>query len=605
MRVVADIRLSLAKIKSIFVSYSKKAKPIDYVVVIGLLFFCSIVVIGLFPRVSPDGDDYYFINVLMAVPIIIALYLIFVSFKRRAQKDFAPKDTSIRTKIALVFMSIAILPSLPVIIATNSLVNRGIGNLISSNTREALDHGINLASEKTIILAEEVSSKSQSLKLMVDTGVINPESEASRNFISNDAAKNGFVFLMYDVKRKGQWGNLIERMPFDSGDVKFSEEVGKFLRVNDFSSGIELSRISVDNNELIVSSYYRHPFLFVYYRHIPENVKNEIDYLRRARMLHNDKEALLPAIKSGIGIFLLVISLAIVGVSSVGAVFLAKNITRPVFELARSAEKVAKGDFDFVLERKSTDELGYLFNSFNQMVSELKETREKTAQIERLKAWNQVSRRLIHEIKNPLTPIRLSAERMKRKLNDENADIKKIVSSASETIMEEVDSLQHIMKEFTDYARLPEADPKMNDLNELIISCVKFYEGHEKIRFVLELDEKLPIFAFDKHLLRQAFINLIKNSIEAMDYSGTIVIATSVYSDNIKIYFKDTGCGIDENLIANIFEPTFTRKIGGSGLGLAIVKKIIFEHNGGIECRSPLNEGAEFEITLPLKVING
>ncbi|MBP7901241.1 MAG: HAMP domain-containing protein [Spirochaetes bacterium] len=605
MRVLPDIRLSIAKIKSLFLSYSKKAKPIDYVIIIGLLFFCSIVVIGLFPRVSPDGDDYYFVNILMTVPIIIALYLIFVSFKRRAQKDYAAKDASIRTKIALVFMSIAILPSLPVIIATNSVVNRGIGNLISSDTREALDHGINLASEKTLFLADEIGSKSQSLKMMIDNNIINPESEASRRFISDDAAKNRFVFLMYDVKRKGQWGNLIDRLPYDSGDVKFSDEVGEFLRVNYFSSGIELSRISVKNNELIVSSYYRHPYLFVYYREIPDSIKTEIDYLRRARMFHNDKEALLPAIKSGIGIFLLIISLAIVGVSSVGAVILAKNITRPVFELAKSAEKVAKGDFDIVLERKSMDELGYLFNSFNQMVSELKETREKTAQIERLKAWNQVSRRLIHEIKNPLTPIRLSAERMKRKLDDENADIKRIVSSASETIIEEVDALQHIMKEFTDYARLPEADPKMNDLNELILSCVKFYEGHEKIRFVLELDEKLQQFSFDKHLLRQAFINLIKNSIEAMDYSGTIVIATGIYQDNIKIFFKDTGCGIDENLIANIFEPTFTRKIGGSGLGLAIVKKIIYEHNGSIECRSPLNEGAEFEITLPLKVNNG
>ena len=604
MNTGSGFRALLSSALNYFQLYAKKARPVDYAVIIGLLLFCSFIVIALFPKVAADGEDYYFVNVLMTVPIIIALYLIFTSFKRRAKKDF-PQSTGIRTKIALVFMFVAILPSLPVIIVTNSLVNRSIGNLISGDTRKALDHSIVIAGDRISSLADEITAEMRSVKLGVERKMIDTESESGRYFIAESAGNKGLIFMMFNVKRKSQWGNLLERLPSDSGEVKFSQDVSDFLRISDFRQGIDLSRISSADQELLVVTYYSYPFLYAFFRVIPENLNVEMDYLVRARSAHNEKEELLPAIRSGLGIALLILSLIIIVVSAAASLFLAKNITKPVFELTDTAGKIAKGNFDIHLERKSKDELSLLFNSFNQMASELKETREKTVEIEKLKVWNQISRRLIHEIRNPLTPIRLSAERMRRRIIEKKDDIERTVLSAAETIIEEVDSLQHIMQEFTDYARLPEVKIARNNVNDLIISCVKFYEGHENVHFALELDSSIPDFSFDRHLMRQALINMIKNSIEAMDNSGTIVIATGLFDANVKIFFKDTGSGIDEKLISNIFEPTFTRKIGGSGLGLAIVKKIIFEHGGKIECRSPLNEGAEFEITLPFRVENG
>jgi len=266
---------------------------------------------------------------------------------------------------------------------------------------------------------------------------------------------------------------------------------------------------------------------------------------------------------------------------------------------------VAAGDFAVRLERESPDELALLFDSFNKMIRQLEASRKAQFHAQKLEAWRDVARKLVHEIKNPLTPIRLSAERIQRRYHESHPDIGSIILTGTDTIIEEVNVLMELLGEFSRFARLPEMKPETVDLNPIVESCVNFFHGHERVSFHLELDQGLPRITLDKSLLRQALTNIIQNSIDAVGDQGNIHIKTALRVQGdaraVIIQIRDDGVGINEEDLDRIFEPTFSKKPHGTGLGLTIVEKIILEHRGGISCRSKPGEGTEFTIELPIK----
>ena len=220
---------------------------------------------------------------------------------------------------------------------------------------------------------------------------------------------------------------------------------------------------------------------------------------------------------------------------------------------------------------------------------------------QKLNAWKEVSRKLLHEIKNPLTPIKLSAERIRLRFSEKHPDIQTIVEKGTGTIIEEVDAIQRILDEFTSFARLPEIAPEAQDLNEAVKEFAGIFSGHESIRFSLHLSAMLPSVCFDRLLLRQAVINIIKNAVEAMNYSGSIDISTGMTGNkSVFITVRDSGPGIAAADIPKLFDPTFSRKNRGSGLGLSIVEKIALDHKGKVYCTSVPGQGAAFTIELPV-----
>jgi signal transduction histidine kinase len=166
-----------------------------------------------------------------------------------------------------------------------------------------------------------------------------------------------------------------------------------------------------------------------------------------------------------------------------------------------------------------------------------------------------------------------------------------------------------ILGEFSRFARLPEMNPLNEDLNASIENCVNFFHGHEKVAFHLDLDPSMPPVYFDKMLLRQAFTNIIQNSIDAIGDRGNIYIQSRLVKGNgagrASISLRDDGAGIKPEDMEKIFEPTYSTKAHGTGLGLTIVEKIILEHRGRISCRSRVGEGTEFIIDLPLSARDG
>jgi nitrogen fixation/metabolism regulation signal transduction histidine kinase len=225
---------------------------------------------------------------------------------------------------------------------------------------------------------------------------------------------------------------------------------------------------------------------------------------------------------------------------------------------------------------------------------------------QRATAWAEVARRLAHEIKNPLTPIQLSAERLEMKLADRLPDEEaETLRRATQTIVNQVSALKAMVNDFTEYARLPAPEPAPLDLNALVADVLGLYEN-SSVPIAKRLGEALPPVWADGAQIRQVIHNLIQNAQDALDNMRqpgtmpTIEVRTELAGDRVRLAVSDNGGGFPEELMARIFEPYVTTKPKGTGLGLAIVKKIIDEHHGSIAIENRPSRGASVSVLLPL-----
>ncbi len=221
---------------------------------------------------------------------------------------------------------------------------------------------------------------------------------------------------------------------------------------------------------------------------------------------------------------------------------------------------------------------------------------------QRMAAWREVARRIAHEIKNPLTPIQLSAQRLRRRyLKHFEAD-DHVFDDCTKMISDQVDELKNLVNEFSSFARMPATKPSENNLNEVINESLTLYrEAHKNVLFQHSLDPHLPNTTFDREQIKRVIINLLENSIAAITESGTIKLE-SVYNHELQIItltIADSGCGIPAEDKARLFEPYFSTKKTGTGLGLAIVSTIVADHNGYIRVRDNSPKGSLFIIELP------
>ncbi len=574
----------------------------DIIVISSLLLFSTVLIIGLLPEKSNMTEQYrlVFINSLMAVPVIIAVYFIIISFRQTISKDYSTVGTSIRTKIILALLFVSVIPSLPIIIISNSIINKITTEIISSEVQDSIDSSIAMSDENYKEMLMNMEAEMKWYSYAINNKIVDITSPDSRRYISNVLNNKKIFYYLFTVEELGTVNkvSLVDASLFLRG---IKSKIIEYVTYSEIQKGIVVSRIHVGEKEVLVSKYYHYPNFTMFYKEIPpEFIKRSLAF-DNAKRLYNEKRTLLPFFQTSIGIMLLFLSIGIVLLSIIVSFFLSKSITKPVLELANAAESVANGDFSIRLYRKASDELTLLYNSFNSMIHQLDNSRKAMLHLQKLEAWSEVGKKLLHEIKNPLTPIRLSAERIRRRYLEGRSDFESVVLNGTETIIEEVNVLQHILNEFSTFARLPKVRPERNNLNDILMNCIKLYEGSETVEFITTFDETIPEFLIDKILIRQAIINLFKNAIEAMNEKGIITIRTVHLANTALISIKDNGQGIEADDIEKIFEPTFSKKESGTGLGLAIVEKIIIEHYGHIGCNSIIGEGTEFVIELPIK----
>ncbi|HEY7531818.1 MAG TPA: ATP-binding protein [Nitrospiraceae bacterium] len=218
-------------------------------------------------------------------------------------------------------------------------------------------------------------------------------------------------------------------------------------------------------------------------------------------------------------------------------------------------------------------------------------------------AWQEVARRVAHEIKNPLTPIQLSAQRLRKKYFEKAPDFEKVFDESTNVIVNEVTSLKHMVDEFSKFARLPAPQMVRQSLQDVISEVVTLYRGaHKDIELIVDLDEDLPFLNFDREQLKRVVVNLLDNAIQAMNHKGRVWLSSKYDTKRRRavVSIVDEGPGIAPEDQEKLFVPYFTRKKTGTGLGLAIVRRIITDHEGQIQAGSNQPHGAIFTFELPV-----
>jgi two-component system nitrogen regulation sensor histidine kinase NtrY len=279
------------------------------------------------------------------------------------------------------------------------------------------------------------------------------------------------------------------------------------------------------------------------------------------------------------------------------------QISRPVERLATYSRKLAQGEWDEPLTIRSVSELQTLVEALDRMRQDLVSYRDKLVTSERHAAWSQMARKVAHEVKNPLTPIAISIADLKRSYESQRADFPAILDQAVRTISDEVDTLKHLLQEFSDFARLPAPAFAPCRLSGLLADLAALYNrdvADGRLRFSPP-DQEITVSA-DAEQIRQALINLIKNGLEAVDGTGQVVVMAAADGDRAELSVSDTGPGLSVEQRGQLFQPGFTTKSHGSGLGLTIVERIVSEHRGVITVDSGAGRtGTTFRIRLPLE----
>lgn len=283
---------------------------------------------------------------------------------------------------------------------------------------------------------------------------------------------------------------------------------------------------------------------------------------------------------------------------------LSDDVTVPIERLEKATRRVAEGDYSFRILSPANDELSILTSSFNQMINELELSRIKILQTEKVTTWQEIAQRLAHEIRNPLTPIKLSAQRVLRKKDADN--IHQILEKSMGVIIDEVQALDAMLQQFRNFARLPKVEPQVILLSELIDESVQIYaDTFPAINFAKIPMEEEHYVRVDRSQMKQVFSNLYKNAIDAMKGAGTINIRVDLIHKGdmsySRIQIQDEGQGIAQEDIPKVFHPYYTTKEGGTGLGLSIIERIVFDHKGRIWLESKVGSGTTFYIDIPFE----
>ena len=299
-----------------------------------------------------------------------------------------------------------------------------------------------------------------------------------------------------------------------------------------------------------------------------------------------------------LGIIALVFALAV-------GYLVSRQISRDVDALVVGAQAVSSGDWKHRVPVRRKDELGELAGAFNAMTAQLRESKAKLVQAERVAAWQEIARAIAHEIKNPLTPIQMSVETMRKTYRQQHPSFEEIFEESTRTVLEEVQRLKKIVAEFSEFARLPKPDRQPCSVDEIVGGALALYRG--AVRVVEELDGALPPIEADRDQLTQVVLNLLENARDAVTAKGSdesvgrITVRTRKHGERVELEVEDNGPGFDPAILDKLFTPYFTTKEAGTGLGLAIVHRIVTDHGGTITATSNPGKGARFVVDLPIK----
>lgn len=404
----------------------------------------------------------------------------------------------------------------------------------------------------------------------------NQFAEANSSFLNLYDTKGNLVLT--SLRRMYDYGVLGKKMPprafISLNLMQKSEFLNPTERIGDFQYAAAYAPIRDAQNRTI--AYIGLPYY-----------ANEADYQAKMGLFINTL----------INIYALVFVL--IGVL---AVFLANQITNPLTFIQESIRRTKLGQKNQPIVWHRQDEIGSLIKEYNKMISALEVSATKLAKSERESAWREMAKQVAHEIKNPLTPLKLGVQLLEKSWKEKDVNFEQKFESFNRSFVEQIDSLATIASEFSNFAKMPDTKLENLELLPVIKQAIAVFSTADRIEIVVMNKANRDIFIMgDKDQILRTFNNLLKNAIEATEHKDKCVIKISISNDHTDAYVdvEDNGKGIEDALRENIFVPNFTTKSSGTGLGLAFVKQAVENAGGTVKFTSIINQGTIFNLIFP------
>ena len=540
--------------------------------------------------------------VLLIFFFSLVIYEIYKILKDK-RKGKLGSETSLR--YILFFSTTTLLPSILIAIFSLILFNVGLQKYFDKKIKSVVNNSSEIA--QNYVDQTRNSIEADILLMLIDVNTKSNMFYDNPKLFANVIASQRLLRRLDEVHLLDSSGNIIMSNVVDTSlnfvpppEEAFTRSLnGKPIRITDTRTNRTSALVKLNN--FIDTYLYIVKFMDPKLINYLQETDNAVSYY------YSVQER-----KTGIKITFAIIYLLIVSLllffSIIISINFASRLTLPIVNLIGASEKISLGDLNAKIPLIETDkEFRKLNENFNSMIDKLKKQQDKLLVSERHAAWESVARKLAHEIKNPLTPIQLSIDRIREKYLNKTEDVDNRFSSYLDTVTKQIKDIEHLVDEFSDFARMPKPVFKKIDLNKLISRSLNLHELSEKnIDFVFSKGKLAHNIKVDEEQLNRVFINLVKNSIESIrekriknvGFKGKIDIDIKEDSDYIYVTIVDNGIGFDQVNKTKMLTPYFTTKKKGTGLGLAIVTKIINDHNSTILFNS-IKDGAKVEIILP------
>ena len=546
--------------------------------------------------------------ILIADLFLLLLFfglIIYETYKILRKQKKKKIGSKVNLKYILYFSSTTLLPS--IIIAAFSLIlfNVGLQRYFDDKIKTVVNNSSELA--RNYVEQTRNSIESDILLMVLDVNNKSTLYYENPNQFLNLLTTQRLLRRLDEVHLLDSSGNIIMSNIVDQSinfvpppEEAFSRSLeGKPVRITDTRTNRTSALVKLDN---FIDTY-----LYIV-RFMDPKVINYLKQTGEAVSFYYSVQETKTGIKITFAVIYLLVVTLFLFLSIIISINFASRLTTPIINLIGASEKISSGDLNAKVPKINTDdEFKKLNENFNSMIDKLKKQQDKLLLSERHLAWESVARKLAHEIKNPLTPIQLSIDRIREKYLIKVDDKDNNFSEYLNTITKQIKDIELLLNEFSDFARMPKPVLQKINLNKLISRSINLHKlSEEKIKFNLSKKNSSIEIDGDEGQLNRVFINLIKNSIESInekkiknaDFEGKINVDIEEDSDYIFVTTVDNGIGFDQVDKKKMLAPYFTTKKKGTGLGLAVVTKIISDHNGSILFNS-IKDGAKVEITLP------
>tara|TARA_B100000965_G_scaffold128600_1_gene107082 strand:- start:131 stop:1900 length:1770 start_codon:yes stop_codon:yes gene_type:complete len=537
--------------------------------------------------------------------LILFFLLIFLDIKKSLKQDISVKGSLANRKYITFFSLFTLIPSILISVFSLFLFSFALEKYFDKKITVAVNNSYEIAKS----YVEDVRNKIESDILLVSLDLnksVNIFYENPKRFM-NILNTQKLVREIDEIYLIDSNGNLIISSSLDN---KYSPPDQRALEMV-FNQDKPLKIINTPKNSsaaIIKLNQYVDTYLYVV-KFLDQKISNYLKESEEALDFYYVVESQSSGIKYSFALIYIIVVALLLFLSITIAIRFSSRFFLSINNLISASEDIGKGKLDVkVPEIKTDKELEILIKNFNSMIDRLKTQQDKLLLTERHEAWENVARKLAHEIKNPLTPIQLTIDQLKSKYIEKLPENEKSkYDEYLKTIYKQIKQIENLVNEFSDFARMPKPILKKNNLYDLINSNISILKNINSNILIKVIGKNEIFINCDSEQINRVFFNLIKNSIESIneksqksdDFKGIINIELFKNNDYIKVIIIDNGIGFPDKNIEDITKPYFTTKKNGTGLGLPIVNKIINDHNGQMSFLKN-KDGAKVEINLPI-----